>query len=97
MRLKHVAKAINNCVHMGSSIKKISCISFFQSPLLLLPYLDNFACFAGNGMIEAMLEPHLKAEAGGTQLDVDMTFLVLGGCYTLTTPIWGYVNMHIAY
>ncbi len=64
----------------------------FQSPTLLLPYLDNFMCFTGNGMIEAMLEPHLKREAGATQFDVAMTFLILGGCYMLTTPIWGYVS-----
>ena len=49
-------------------------------------------CFSGNGMIEAMLEPHIKDEAGGTQFDVAVTFLVMGGCYMLTTPIWGHVR-----
>ena len=26
-----------------------------------MPFIDNFICFAGNGMIESMLEPHLKS------------------------------------
>jgi hypothetical protein len=33
--------------------------------------LDNFVCFCGNGMIESMLEPHLKESAGANQTQVD--------------------------
>ncbi len=38
-----------------------------QHPTLLIPFVDAFTCFTGNGMTEAMLEPHLKNEAGATQ------------------------------
>ena len=57
-----------------------------------MPFVDNFICFCGNGMIEAMLEPHLKNSAGATQSQVGVTFLILGGIYMLTTPIVGYVS-----
>lgn len=59
---------------------------------MLLPYVDNFMCFMGNGMIEAMIEPHLKRGAGGTQADVAAAFLVLGGCYMAATPVCGWVR-----
>ncbi len=63
-----------------------------QSPLILFPFLDNFICFCGNGMIESMLEPHLKSAAGATQLQIGITFLILGGTYMVTTPLAGYVS-----
>ena len=43
-------------------------IFLFQSPAISLPFLDNFICFCGNGMIESMLEPHLKGAAGASQV-----------------------------
>ncbi len=89
MTLRHIAKA--SAIKL-TLLKQFIHLFNIQSPTLLLPYLDNFMCFTGNGMIEAMLEPHLKREAGATQFDVAMTFLILGGCYMLTTPIWGYVS-----
>ena len=56
-----------------------------------MPFVDNFICFCGNGMIESMLEPHLK-DAGATQSQVGLTFLILGGVYMVTTPISGFVS-----
>lgn len=58
-----------------------------------MPFVDNFICFCGNGMVESMLEPHLK-EAGATQSQVGLTFLILGGVYMATTPIAGYVTLN---
>ena len=43
-------------------------------------------------MIESMLEPHLKSMAGADQMQVGITFLILGGVYMLTTPFVGYVS-----
>ena len=60
-----------------------------------MPFLDNFICFCGNGMIESMLEPHLKDAAGATQTEVGLTFLILGGVYMATTPITGYVSLKV--
>ena len=54
--------------------------------------MDNFFCFCGNGMIESMLEPHLKRKAGATQADVGVTFLILGGVYMFSSPIGGLVS-----
>ncbi len=62
---------------------------------MLLPYIDNFVVFSGNGMLEAMLEPHLKDEAGATQWDVAFTFLVMGGCYMVTSPLTGCVKYYL--
>ena len=57
-----------------------------------MPFVDNFICFCGNGMIEAMLEPHLKSAAGATQTQVGMSFLILGALYMVSTPLAGYVS-----
>ena len=50
-------------------------------------------------MVEAMLEPHLKRNAGATQTDVGITFLIYGSVYMISSPIAGlvcpeYVYMH---
>ena len=68
-------------------------IFFLQHPSIFMPFLDNFICFCGNGMIESMLEPHLKDSAGANQTQVGLTFLILGGVYMATTPITGFVRI----
>ena len=65
--------------------------SFPQHSSIFLPIIDNLICFFGNGMIESMLEPHLRS-VGATQTEVGLTFLILGGVYMVTTPIAGYVR-----
>jgi len=52
-----------------------------QYPSIFMPFIDNFICFCGDGMIESMLEPHMKDEAGSSQIDVGVAFLILGGLY----------------
>ena len=47
-------------------------------------------------MTEAMLEPHLKDEAGATQQQVAWTFFILGGMYLITMPTIGYVSAALA-
>ena len=44
-------------------------------------------------MVESMLEPHLKSAAGADQMQVGITFLILGGFYMITTPAVGYVRI----
>ena len=55
-----------------------------------MPFIDNLICFCGTGMVESMLEPHLKS-AGATQMQVGLTFFILGGVYMFLTPVTGYV------
>jgi hypothetical protein len=57
-----------------------------------MPFIDNFICICGNGMIESMLEPHMINEAGSSQLDVGVTFFILGGFYMLGAITTGYVS-----
>jgi hypothetical protein len=66
---------------------------FFQHPSIFMPFFDNFLCFSGFGMIESMLEPHMKNNAGSTQLDVGMTFLIIGGLYMTSSVTAGYVSL----
>ncbi len=56
-----------------------------------MPFFDNFVCFSGFGMIESMLEPHMKDNAGSTQLDVGMAFLIIGGLYMFSSIAAGFV------
>jgi hypothetical protein len=46
-------------------------------------------------MIESMLEPHMKNNAGSTQLDVGITFLIIGGLYMTSSVTAGFVRLFI--
>ena len=58
-----------------------------------MPFIDNFICFCGDGMIESMLEPHMKSAAGSSQYDVGIAFLILGGLYMSCSLIAGVVRI----
>ena len=62
--------------------------TIFGSFSLLLPFLDLFSALCGNGMLESMLEPHLKY-AGASTVDVGVSFLVFGCCYMLGNVLFG--------
>jgi hypothetical protein len=49
--------------------------TILKSLSLILPFVDLFAALCGNGMLESMLEPHLKS-AGASTVDVGISFLV---------------------
>ena len=70
----------------------MSLNSFFQHPSIFMPFIDNFICFCGDGMIESMLEPHMKSAAGSSQYDVGIAFLILGGLYMSCSLIAGVVR-----
>ena len=61
------------------------------SPALLLPFVDLFAALCGNGMLESMLEPHLRAAHAET-VDVGVTFVIFGCCYMLGNIFFGTVS-----
>ena len=74
-----------------SSGKK--CFLILQSPALSFPFVDNALCFAGYGVVESFLEPHLKnSEAYATQTEVGIVFLIVGAAYTVTTIPTGTVH-----
>merc|ERR1719210_1337441 len=76
--------------------KKIGFKDLIKYPAIFMPFIDNFICFCGNGMVEAMLEPHLK-DAGATQTQVGLSFLISGALYMCTTPVAGYICDKIPY
>ena len=45
----------------------------------------------GNGMIDSMLEPHLRDTVGATQTEIGVTFMIDGIVYTLSGIGAGYV------
>jgi len=55
---------------------------------LFLPFLDLFAALCGNGMLESMLEPHLKETGAGT-VDTGISFLVFGCMYMFGNLLFG--------
>ena len=59
---------------------------------MILVYLDVFICITGHGMIESMLEPHLKRIAMASQAEVGVSFFILGGVYMAISPIGGWVR-----
>ena len=58
-----------------------------------MPFVDNFVCFFGNGMIISMLEPHLNS-AGATVNQVGVVFLVQGGVFMFATFAAGIVRLY---
>ena len=68
--------------------------TIITNPSLLMPFLDLFAALCGNGMLESMLEPHLKFAGAGT-VAVGVSFLVFGCCYMLGNVLFGGVSMNI--
>ena len=59
---------------------------------LLLTSSDLFFAMSGNGMLESMLEPHLKAYGAGT-VGVGMAFAIFGSCYVLGNIIFQKVSI----
>ena len=46
----------------------------------------------GTGMIESMLEPHMKEKADSTQTQVGLTFMIYAVAYTVAGVFAGYVS-----
>ena len=59
---------------------------------LLLTFFDLFVAMSGNGMLESMLEPHLKAYGAGTS-GVGMTFTIFGICYVVGNILFERVSI----
>ena len=47
----------------------------------------------GNGMIDSMLEPHLRDAVGATQIEIGVTFMIDGIVYTISGIGAGYVSI----
>ena len=57
----------------------------------MVPFVDLFACLCGVGMIESMLEPHLRDTVDANQTEIGVTFMIDGIVYTLSGIGAGYV------
>ena len=78
----------------GPPQQQLKMTTIFSSLSLSLPFMDLFAALCGNGMLESMLEPHLKY-AGASTVDVGVSFLIFGCCYMLGNVLFGGVNSSI--
>jgi len=72
--------------------ENLSITAVFSNIGVLLPFIDAFVCFLGDGVSQAMLEPHLSKNANATQTQVALTFSIMGGVFTVSTPLVGYVS-----
>ena len=61
-----------------------------SSPALLFPFVDLFSALCGIGMLESMLEPHLR-ETGASNVDIGFSFLLYGCCYIIGNMPFGLV------
>ena len=64
-----------------------------QSPKICSSFVDNLICFMGTGMIEAMLEPHMKEKVNATQNEVGLAFAIYAVAYTVSGVGAGYVSI----
>ena len=63
-----------------------------QSPKICSSFVDNLICFMGTGMIEAMLEPHMKEKVNATQNEIGLAFAIYAVAYTVSGVGAGYVS-----
>jgi len=75
-------------VELGAEQQQLRMRTIASNWGTLLPFLDLFAALCGNGMLESMLEPHLKYAGAGT-VQVGVSFLVFGCCYMLGNVLFG--------
>ena len=68
--------------------------ALIKHPILMWPFVDLFACLCGVGMIESMLEPHLR-ESGASTLTIGLSFLGFGCCYSVGNMVFGRVRIEI--
>ena len=68
--------------------------TIISSPALLFPFVDLFSALCGNGMLESMLEPHLR-ETGASTIDIGVSFLVFGCCYSIGNMLFGSVGHRV--
>jgi len=48
-------------------------------------------------MAEAMMEPYLKKEIDASQAEVAIVFFIVGGSFSICTPLAGYVRYKLKY
>ena len=60
---------------------------------MLVPLIDVFVADFGFGMIDAMLEPHLRS-IGASMADVGVVFLISGLAYCFGTLCTGQVGFY---
>ena len=80
---------------MFINLKKNNNIFSFRtivtSPALLFPFVDLFSALCGNGMMESMLEPHLR-ETNASTIEVGASFLGFGCSYSIGSMLFGLVS-----
>ena len=74
---------------------RITLIDVVKNVSILMPHLDNAVCYAGFGMIESMLEPHMRQTVEATQRQVGNAFLISGVVYMFLTILVGYVSIFV--
>ena len=57
-----------------------------------MPFLHLCAFMFGNGMLESMLESHMKAH-GAETYRVGRAFMIFGGCYAAGNCLFGVVSI----
>ena len=78
--------------NISGSARRIALSDVVKNLSILMPHIDNAMCYAGFGMIEAMLEPHMVQTVDATQRQVGYGFLISGVSYMFLTLIVGYVS-----
>ena len=77
----------------SGSVKRITLSDVVTNLSILMPHMDNAMCYAGFGMIESMLEPHMVQTVDATQRQVGYAFLISGVVYMFFTLLVGYVSL----
>ncbi len=72
--------------------RRLTFSELARHPSTLLPFLDNTVCFLGNGLVVALMAPHLSDDAGATQGQVAVAFLVFGAAFAVGSISAGFVR-----
>ncbi len=71
--------------------KRLTFGSVSRHPSILLPFLDNLTCFFGNGLVVALMSPHL-IRAGANQAEVAFAYVCFGAAFATGAVLAGKVR-----
>ncbi len=76
---------------MSGAEQRLTFGSVSRHPSVLLPFLDNLTCFFGNGLVVALMSPHL-IRAGANQAEVAFAYVCFGAAFATGAVLAGKVR-----
>lgn len=85
---KYITRVTTGDVEKGVSVYGFNMFKMLKIPVILLTAYGTFAAATGIGFLSNNLEHHLES-FGLDKFKVGCIFMLNGGVYALSAPVWG--------